>query len=75
MSDSLTIHEASQLNVAESGAMSEDMPFMAETLIKRIKRDPRINMQKQWKVCCIKLKIIHRILENFINDEQFGLYL
>lgn len=49
--DSLTSNEASQLNVAETGTFSEDMPYMTEVLVKRIKRDPRIDLQKHWKVC------------------------
>ncbi|XP_020286187.1 phospholipase B1, membrane-associated-like [Pseudomyrmex gracilis] len=49
LSDSLTSHEASQLNVAETGAMSQDMPYMAQILVKRILRDPRIDVQKHWK--------------------------
>lgn len=50
LGDSLTIHEISQLNVAESGSISRDMPYMAEMLIKRIKSDPRIDVEKHWKV-------------------------
>ncbi|XP_012219356.1 phospholipase B1, membrane-associated [Linepithema humile] len=49
LGDSLASHEASQLNVAESGAWSQDMPYMAEILVKRIKRDRRIDLQKHWK--------------------------
>jgi len=54
LGDSLTTHKESQLNVAEIGAESADMPYMAEILVKRIKNDPRINLQKHWKVCCIR---------------------
>ncbi|XP_077262344.1 phospholipase B1, membrane-associated isoform X2 [Temnothorax americanus] len=49
LGDSLTIHKASQLNVAEIGAESGDMAYMAEILVKRIKNDPRIDVQKHWK--------------------------
>ncbi|XP_011688726.1 PREDICTED: phospholipase B1, membrane-associated isoform X2 [Wasmannia auropunctata] len=49
LGDSLTTHKASQLNVAESGAESEDMMYMAEILVKRIKNDPRIDLKKHWK--------------------------
>lgn len=51
LGDSLAYHEESQLNVAETGAMSQDMPYMAEVLVKRIKSDPRIDVEKHWKVC------------------------
>ncbi|TGZ38865.1 phospholipase B1, membrane-associated-like [Temnothorax longispinosus] len=49
LGDSLTIHKASQLNVAEIGAESGDIAYMAEILVKRIKNDPRIDVQKHWK--------------------------
>ncbi|XP_076248166.1 phospholipase B1, membrane-associated [Calliopsis andreniformis] len=48
--DSLSTHPESQLNVAEVGAMSRDMPFMAEHLIKKMKNDSRINIKKHWKL-------------------------
>ncbi|XP_043592951.1 phospholipase B1, membrane-associated-like isoform X2 [Bombus pyrosoma] len=50
LGDSLTTQPASQLDVAEIGAMSRDMPFMAKHLINKIRNDPRINMKKHWKV-------------------------
>ncbi|XP_014485906.1 PREDICTED: phospholipase B1, membrane-associated-like isoform X2 [Dinoponera quadriceps] len=55
LGDSLTTHNASQLNVAESGAMSDDMPYMAETLVKRIKNDPRIDVEKHWKLISLMI--------------------
>ncbi|XP_003484539.1 phospholipase B1, membrane-associated-like isoform X1 [Bombus impatiens] len=50
LGDSLTTQPASQLDVAETGAMSRDMPFMAKHLINKIRNDPRINMKKHWKL-------------------------
>ncbi|XP_032666732.1 phospholipase B1, membrane-associated-like [Odontomachus brunneus] len=50
MEDSLTIHETSQLNVAETASMSEDMPYMAEVLLKRIQNHPKIDVEKHWKL-------------------------
>lgn len=58
LGDSLTTDSASQLDVAEVGAMSRDMPFMAKFLVNRIKNDKRINIEKHWKVC-----IINKIIE------------
>ncbi|XP_018359808.1 PREDICTED: phospholipase B1, membrane-associated-like isoform X1 [Trachymyrmex cornetzi] len=55
LGDSLTTHKASQLNIAESGAESADMIYMAEMLIKKIKNDPRINMQKHWKLISLMI--------------------
>ncbi|XP_031773284.1 phospholipase B1, membrane-associated-like [Apis florea] len=40
---------ASQLNVAEIGALSRDMSFMAKYLIIRMRRDTRIDINKHWK--------------------------
>ncbi|KAG6799501.1 phospholipase B1, membrane-associated [Apis mellifera caucasica] len=53
LGDSLTSNPASQLNVAEIGAMSRDMPFMAQYLVNRIKNDKRINIEKHWKIIFI----------------------
>jgi len=61
LGDSLTTHKESQLNIAESGAESEDMPYMAEILVKRIKNDPRIDLQKHWKVCCVRQLICYEL--------------
>ncbi|KAI9589407.1 phospholipase B1, membrane-associated-like [Glossina fuscipes] len=48
--DSLTIERDSKFNVAEPGAMSRDMPYMAKILVKRMKHDPRVNMTHHWKM-------------------------
>ncbi|XP_072390200.1 phospholipase B1, membrane-associated-like [Diabrotica undecimpunctata] len=40
----------SQFNVAESGAISSQMPYMAKELVKRIKMDPRIDLNHHWKM-------------------------
>ena len=48
--DSFTFDYTSKFNVAESGAMSRDITFMAKVLIKRMKSDPRVNIKKHWKV-------------------------
>lgn len=50
LGDSLISQSESQLNVAESGAMSRDMPFMARYLVNKMKKDPRIDMKKHWKL-------------------------
>lgn len=47
---SLSIQRESQFNVAEGGAVSNNMPYMAKVLIKRIAADKRVNFQKDWKV-------------------------
>ncbi|XP_015436568.1 PREDICTED: phospholipase B1, membrane-associated-like isoform X2 [Dufourea novaeangliae] len=52
---SYTSHSASQLNVAEIGAMSRDMPYMAHYLIDRMKKDPRIDMKNHWKLVSLMI--------------------
>ncbi|XP_035736603.1 phospholipase B1, membrane-associated-like [Vespa mandarinia] len=47
--DYSTLEKDSKLNVAEAGAVSRDMPYMATILVKRLKDDSRVNMQKHWK--------------------------
>lgn len=49
-SDSYVFEPKAWFNIAQSGAMSRDMPFMAERLVERIKNDPRVNLNKHWKV-------------------------
>uniref|UniRef100_A0A1A9WTA1 Phospholipase B1, membrane-associated n=1 Tax=Glossina brevipalpis TaxID=37001 RepID=A0A1A9WTA1_9MUSC len=50
LNDSLSIDRNSRFNVAEGGAMSRDMPYMAKILVKRLKHDPHVNMTHHWKL-------------------------
>ncbi|XP_015124870.1 phospholipase B1, membrane-associated-like [Diachasma alloeum] len=50
LGDTSTHNPASQFNVAESGSFSRDMPFMARSLINRIVNDPRVDINKHWKL-------------------------
>lgn len=53
--DSWTYHLDSQFNMAEIGASSADMPYMAKNLVQRIKHDRRINFKKSWKMVTIAI--------------------
>lgn len=53
--DAFGIHAETQFNVAEIGAVSFDLPFMAKTLVKRIRNDPRVNFKKDWKMVTISI--------------------
>lgn len=53
--DSWTYHRESQFNMAEIGASSADMPYMAKKLVERIKGDRRINFKKSWKMVTIAI--------------------
>lgn len=39
-----------RFNVAELGAMSRDIPYEAQVLVKRMSRDPKVNMTEDWKL-------------------------
>ncbi|XP_072375737.1 phospholipase B1, membrane-associated-like [Diabrotica undecimpunctata] len=43
----------SQFNVAENGAISQNLPFMAKELVKRIKNDKRTDLKNHWKMITI----------------------
>lgn len=53
LGDSFPFHKASQFNLAEIGAVSSDMPYMAKALVQRIKHDKRINFKYDWKMVTI----------------------
>ncbi|XP_065360336.1 phospholipase B1, membrane-associated [Calliphora vicina] len=48
--DGLSTERSSRFNVAELGAMSRDMPYMAKILVKRMKHDSHVNMTHHWKL-------------------------
>nr|CAD7201851.1 unnamed protein product [Timema douglasi] len=49
LGDSLSHQKGSQFNVADGGAMSRDMPFQAKLLVRRMKRDKRVDIKNHWK--------------------------
>ncbi|XP_054735480.1 phospholipase B1, membrane-associated [Anastrepha obliqua] len=50
LKDGLSTDRSSKFNVAELGAMSRDIPYEAQVLVKRISRDPKVNMTADWKL-------------------------
>ncbi|XP_034108907.1 phospholipase B1, membrane-associated [Drosophila albomicans] len=50
LKDGLSTERSSRFNVAELAAMSRDMPYMAKVLVKRLQRDPHVNMTHDWKL-------------------------
>lgn len=58
LGDAICTDPAAQLNVAEAGAMSKDMTFMATYLVNKIKVDPRVDINKHWKVRMLVDKVI-----------------
>ncbi|XP_055855787.1 phospholipase B1, membrane-associated-like [Episyrphus balteatus] len=53
--DSLSIDRASKFNVAEPMTLFEDLLFQAKILLKRMQRDPKVNMTSHWKMITIFL--------------------
>ncbi|KAG7211821.1 hypothetical protein KM043_011051 [Ampulex compressa] len=53
--DSYSFDESSRFNVGENFAMSRDMPYMANILVKRIKSNPKVNVQKDWKLISLMI--------------------
>ena len=58
LGDAVSTDPNAQLNVAEPGAMSRDMTFMATYLVNKIKDDPRVDINKHWKVRIFVDKLI-----------------
>ncbi|XP_050493578.1 phospholipase B1, membrane-associated-like [Bombus huntii] len=56
LGDAISTDPAAQLNDAESGAMSKDMTFMATYLINKRKDDPRIDINKHWKLISLMIE-------------------
>ncbi|XP_004522179.1 phospholipase B1, membrane-associated [Ceratitis capitata] len=50
LKDGLSTDRSSKFNVAELGAMSRDIPYEAQVLVKRMSRDPKVNMTEDWKL-------------------------
>ncbi|CRK94860.1 CLUMA_CG008352, isoform A [Clunio marinus] len=55
LGDSFPFHKESQFNLAEIGAVSSDMPYMAKALVHRIKKDKRVNFKYDWKMVTIAI--------------------
>ncbi|XP_012248453.1 phospholipase B1, membrane-associated-like, partial [Bombus impatiens] len=55
LGNAISTDPAAQLNVAESGAMSKRITFMATYLINKRKDDPRIDINKHWKLISLMI--------------------
>ncbi|PNF40544.1 hypothetical protein B7P43_G08164 [Cryptotermes secundus] len=53
--DSLGSQKNSQFNVAEPMAITSDMPFQAELLVKRMRSDKRVDYENDWKMVTIMI--------------------
>ncbi|XP_033356953.1 phospholipase B1, membrane-associated-like [Bombus vosnesenskii] len=55
LGDAISTNPAAQLNVAEGGAMSNDITFMATYLVNKIKHDPKVDINKHWKLISLMI--------------------
>lgn len=51
--DAYPFHADSQLNMAEIGAVSADLPYMTKALVERIRRDRRVDFKRDWKLVTV----------------------
>nr|CAD7578918.1 unnamed protein product [Timema californicum] len=70
LGDSLSHQKGSQFNVADGGAMSRDMPFQAKLLVRRMKRDKRVDIKNHWKVVTIHIGSNDFCLDMCYQDED-----
>lgn len=77
--DGNTYSENAQFNVAFNGAMDQDLMEQATRLIRRMKKDKRVDFQNQWKVIlpffyilifCILYEFLYK---NFDTEKTIGL--
>ncbi|XP_053658229.1 phospholipase B1, membrane-associated-like [Anopheles marshallii] len=55
LGDAYPFHRDSQFNMAEIGAVSYDIPYMARAMVQRIRNDPRVNWKRDWKLVTIAI--------------------
>uniref|UniRef100_A0A182MY44 Phospholipase B1, membrane-associated n=1 Tax=Anopheles dirus TaxID=7168 RepID=A0A182MY44_9DIPT len=55
LGDAYPYHRDSQFNMAEIGAVSYDIPYMARALVQRMRRDPRVDWKRDWKLVTIAI--------------------
>lgn len=55
LNDSFTYSPGVEFNTAEIGAVTFDLPGMAKALVERIKKDCRVNFEKDWKMITIAI--------------------
>ncbi|KAL1379566.1 hypothetical protein pipiens_014804 [Culex pipiens pipiens] len=53
--DSVATEKSSRFNIAETGAMSQDIPNMAKNLVKRMLSDPKADVENHWKLITIMI--------------------
>ncbi|CAH0558645.1 unnamed protein product [Brassicogethes aeneus] len=71
---SLNTQKEAQFNVAQTGAMSMDVPHMTDLLVKRLKTHSHINFNEDWKITdkiCEAKPIKKKFVRSFIPCEFF----
>ncbi|XP_005186360.1 phospholipase B1, membrane-associated [Musca domestica] len=73
---------ASRFNVGEGSALTLDMPYQARVLIRRLERDPQVDMARHWKVITLFIggndvcfdMCYYKQLEEFLDLHRRSLY-
>ncbi|XP_061386062.1 phospholipase B1, membrane-associated-like [Musca vetustissima] len=73
---------ASRFNVGEGSALTLDMPYQARVLIRRLERDPKVDMSKHWKLITLFIggndvcfdMCYYRTMEEFYQVHRRSLY-
>lgn len=82
VANTLAKNRAARFNVAEPSAMTKDMPFMAEVLLKRLQHDKNVNMKQHWKMISIFIgandicidQCFYNTTEDFLMKHRRDLY-
>lgn len=53
--DAFSTERGAQFNLGENAAASNDMPFMAYKLLRRMSLDHRVNMKLHWKIITLMI--------------------
>lgn len=72
--DGFTVHNTSKLNLGEPGALSIDMLYSAQVLLRRMQDDPNIDVQKHWKVRNWQIDKLINCIANTVTVYRFCLH-
>ncbi|XP_073821417.1 phospholipase B1, membrane-associated [Musca autumnalis] len=78
----VTRDRASKFNVGEASALTMDMPYQARVLIRRLEKDPLVDMAKHWKLLTLFIgsndvcfdMCYHNSLEQYFEEHRRNLY-
>lgn len=82
VANTLGRYRSARFNVAEAIANTQDMPYMAHVLIKRLQSDPKVDMKKHWKMISLFIgsndvcsdMCYYDNIEDFLESHRKNLY-